>query len=323
MTFALVTLSVMAASIYLIYKLTKFFGLGLKYKSLVLCAILSLVVNVAAVVMSPYLDKSHYVRLVMMVLIASGLVTLYNERLCARELPPPALPINALAQEEQVVTGLEAETSPTPQEPEKKNTVAPPKDMSKTRDGAEAADREERETKEPTAKEVPKVAAFAARKENVVGAKSAAKKSPAVKVVTPADELARLDTLDSLLDYAYEQKKLNETDKAIAAYQTALAKYVQDDYVPFIVIDLGNTYKETAAYDEAIKVYREAMTIPIIANNKATRREFANNLAYLRTVRLVLAKHRALDTPFSEIPPALMSEIERTYQARAAKLGLG
>lgn len=321
MTFALVTLSVMAASIYLIYKLTNYFGFGLKYKSLLLCAVLSVAVNAVAISVSSYLDRNHYIRLAVMVLVSSALVTLYNERLCAKETQAKIMGMTFPAETQ----------APVPTETEERDAPIESFGQAVQASQPEALEPMPKpEQPQMTAKEPPKVqrdnavknvAAFGGNTTAKTG-KKVNPKNP-VKSATSNDELSRLDTLDSLLDYAYEQKKLNEPDKAIAAYQTALAKYSHDDYVPFIVIDLGNTYKETAAYDEAIKVYREAMTIPIIANNKATRREFANNLAYLRTVRLVLAKHRALDVPFSQIPAAYMSEIEKMFQARAAKLGLG
>ena len=81
MAFILVTLAIMGASIFLIYKLTNHFGFRMKYKSLILCAFMAFLVNIAAISMSPYLTQAHYIRLVLLVIVAAAVVTIYNEYL--------------------------------------------------------------------------------------------------------------------------------------------------------------------------------------------------------------------------------------------------
>ena len=85
MIFLLTTGSIMAISIFLIYRLCRFFHIDMKYSSLLLCAVLAFVVNGAAIIMSPFLDKAHYLRLGLLVVVAAALVTFYNERLLRRE----------------------------------------------------------------------------------------------------------------------------------------------------------------------------------------------------------------------------------------------
>ena len=86
MIFLLTTGSIMAISIFLIYRLCRFFHIDMKYSSLLLCAVLAFVVNGAAIIMSPFLDKAHYLRLGLLVVVAAALVTFYNERLLRREI---------------------------------------------------------------------------------------------------------------------------------------------------------------------------------------------------------------------------------------------
>ena len=81
MLFIIVTGSIMAVSILIIYRLCHHFGIELKYASLVLCAIMAFLVNAAAIILSSALDVSHLVRLGVMILIAAALVTLFNEHL--------------------------------------------------------------------------------------------------------------------------------------------------------------------------------------------------------------------------------------------------
>ena len=85
MTFLVVTAAVMAVSILLIYKLCLYYGLELKWISLVLCAMMAFGVNGATIILSPFLDQSHYFKLTALVLFAAALVTLFNEYLLKRE----------------------------------------------------------------------------------------------------------------------------------------------------------------------------------------------------------------------------------------------
>ena len=85
MTFFVVTAAIMAVSILLIYKLCRFFGLELKWISLVLCAMMAFGVNGATIILSPFLDQSHYLKLTALVLVAAGVVTLINDYLLRRE----------------------------------------------------------------------------------------------------------------------------------------------------------------------------------------------------------------------------------------------
>ena len=143
---------------------------------------------------------------------------------------------------------------------------------------------------------------------------------PSAEGVISAEELAELlphlGSLDDILDYAYEQRAQGNRRGAILANRKALERYAEDDYAPFIAIELGNLYKEQADYDAAIQVYERSLDIPSVARNDATYQEFAKNLSYLRTVQYILSKHNALDTSFQDIPKEYLEEIEEDFQSR-------
>ena len=126
---------------------------------------------------------------------------------------------------------------------------------------------------------------------------------------------AHLGSLDDILDYAYAQKTNGDLNQAILAYQKALDRYRNDDYAPFIAIDLGNIYKEQAAYSKVIKTYEEALKLPVVMRNADTRKEFNKNLAYMRIVQSVLVRHRALTMPFSKIPKQYLQEVETEFKS--------
>ena len=101
MTFILITGSIMSISIFLIYRLCRFFNIEMKWTSLVLCAVMAFIVNGMAITMSPFLDRAHYLRLGILVITAAALVTFFNERMLRKDealagctvLPTEQLPV--------------------------------------------------------------------------------------------------------------------------------------------------------------------------------------------------------------------------------------
>ena len=119
-----------------------------------------------------------------------------------------------------------------------------------------------------------------------------------------------LDTLDEFLDKAYSERERGNVWQAIELYKTALERYGNDDYAPFVVIDLGNIYKAEALYSNAIKLYEDALALPSVERNTEIKREFAANLEYLRILRDVLLKRGAMSTPFAKLPQEILQEID-------------
>ncbi|MGP1471852.1 MAG: hypothetical protein ACTTJE_09790 [Schwartzia sp. (in: firmicutes)] len=132
-------------------------------------------------------------------------------------------------------------------------------------------------------------------------------------------ELARLTTLDDHLAYASKKRGEGNGASAVLAYQQALGKFRQDPYAPFIVMELGNLYKENGDYAEAVSAYHSALRLAAVKARPMMAAEFQKNIAYLDTVLLVLSRRRMPNTPFSQIPPDCHREIERDFAARQPK----
>ena len=149
-----------------------------------------------------------------------------------------------------------------------------------------------------------------------------AKKIPAqVKPPEPVKKFsANSETLDDILELAYSEKSQGHSWQAIAAYQKALEKYHNDDYAPFVAIDLGNVYKEMAMYAKAIKTFEDALELPAVKRSAKTTADFKKNIVYLRTVQSVLLRHQALTTPFSRISKIYLREIETEFQTMQTDL---
>ena len=124
----------------------------------------------------------------------------------------------------------------------------------------------------------------------------------------------KIDTLDDLLDKAYDERDKGNIWQAIETYKKALERYRNDEYAPFVAIDLGNIYKDKALYSNAIKIFEEALTLPAVERNSSTKKEFVNNLEYLRVVHEVLVKHKALSTPFNKLSKEILQEIDTEFK---------
>ena len=332
----------MAVSIFLIYKLCHFFSIEIKWSSLVFCAVMAFIVNGAAISMSPFLDRAHYLRLGILVITAAAAVTFFNERLLRREeavagnytslateilapedMPAPP-PEEKLAAETPSPAPADGETT-TPADPAVAARLAAKQEAEEAVRAAEALAAEKAAAEKAAAEKAAaekaaaeKAAAEKAAAEKAAAEKAAAEKAAAEKAAHQQElqaKLGSMNSLDDILDFAYATKDQQPQD-AIFAYQEAIARFSDDDYMPFLIIELGNLYKEQADYRGAVATYAKAMHLPIIADNDAMRQEFAKNIRYLGVVQDILAKHSALSTPFPQIPGSIMQEIETEFQSQ-------
>ena len=104
-----------------------------------------------------------------------------------------------------------------------------------------------------------------------------------------------LDSMDALLDFGFAQTGAGAYELALLAYSTALEQYRNDDYAPFIIIDMVNLYKSQGRYQEAIDCVHNAMDIPAIQESPAYQQNFQNYLAQLKSI-----SHSAVSTQSPE-----------------------
>jgi colicin import membrane protein len=307
----------MAISILLIYKIANFFGLRLKCLSLVLCGILAFLVNFVTIALSPFLTWEHYLRIFGFVLAAAALVTCYNSRLLKKDSLQVSVSKSS-AKDVDVAGTMLAETETT--------GTSKPADAEDILEPAAA----------PTVKPAATVAAKpAAAPAPIHHAQAPAQHLPAVISKTIAEivqedmendnllkltaAIAKLGSLDAILDYAFSQNERHNHSNAIFAYRRALERYHSDPYAPFITIELANIYKDLGAYDEAIHSYEDAFALPALTADHAMQAEFKKTIVYLDITKTVLIRHHALKTPFDDIPAAILQEVEMAFQKYCTK----
>ena len=394
----------MAASILFLHRIAIFFDCPIKYKPLILCAVMAFLVNFATLNISSFLTATHYAIILIFVLAASLGVTFYNALLLKKERLTASADIRgepeaeeadettadevdaveetadedadeveaAEATAEETVDEVEAaeataeeaadevdaaeataveaaaeddEASATAEEAvaevdaadataeeatdEDEATEATAEEAADEADEAEATVEEaadEDEAAETTAEEAAdEDKAAEANAEEAVDEEDL-DLEPAVlpseeerqrakdelKELTEA--VSRLHSMDDYLDYADKESREHRPRRAVFAYKQALGLYWNDDYAPFIAINLGNTYKEMGDYEAASETYEAALALPATQKSVAMQQEFHRSVGYLRTVQHILASHGIAHTPFAQIPPEVSAEIESAAQ---------
>ena len=112
---------------------------------------------------------------------------------------------------------------------------------------------------------------------------------------------------------AYEAAESNP-ERAIAAYRSALARYPEDSYIPYLIIELSTLYKRLGDYGAALDLLDEALALPVIAKNAVMLQEFQHSRNTLTIVSHMLCAQGTPALPFGEVSKELLAEADRQAQ---------
>lgn len=257
----------MSVCIISIYKIARKLGADISLSALVLCGVSALIINFMAIRVNPFLTKTYYYILGTMIIFAATGTTCYNKYLLYRR--------SRLA-----VHGAPSEDEKIPQATSEPETIVETEVAEEPEIMAEVEVTEEPETTaEAEVTEEPETTAEAQQ-----------------AVEAPLPTLPEgLDSMDALLDFAFAQTGAGAYELALLAYSTALEQYRNDDYAPFIIIDMVNLYKSQGRYQEAIDCVHNAMDLPAIQESPAYQQNFQNYLAQLKSI-----SHSAVSTQSPE-----------------------
>lgn len=259
----------MSVCIIAIYKIARKLGAELSLSALVLCGVSALIINFMAIRVNPFLTKTYYYILGTMIIFAATGTTCYNKYLLYRH---SKLAVHGALSEDEEITQADL--------PEETDELPETQATSEPETIVEAEVTEEPET--------------TAEAEMAEEPESISEAQPAEEAPVPTLPEG-LDSMDALLDFAFAQTGAGAYELALLAYSTALEQYRNDDYAPFIVIDMVNLYKSQGRYQEAIDCVHNAMDIPAIQENPAYQQNFQNYLAQLKSI-----SHSAASTQSSQ-----------------------
>lgn len=271
----------MSVCIISIYKIARKLGADISLSALVLCGVSALIINFMAIRVNPFLTKTYYYILSTMIIFAATGTTCYNKYLLYRR--------SRLA-----VHGAPSEDEKIPQATSEPETIVETEVTEEPETTAEVEVAEEPETTaEAEVAEEPETTAEA-EAEVAEEPETTAEVQQAEEAPLPALPEG-LDSMDALLDFAFAQTGAGAYELALLAYSTALEQYRNDDYAPFIIIDMVNLYKSQGRYQEAIDCVHNAMDLPAIQESPAYQQNFQNYLAQLKSI-----SHSAVSTQSPE-----------------------
>ena len=305
----------MSVCIISIYKIARKLGADISLSALVLCGVSALIINFMAIRVNPFLTKTYYYILGTMIIFAATGTTCYNKyllyrrsRLAVHGAPsedekitqatsePETIVETEVTEEPEIMAEVEVaeepETTAEAKVAEEPETTAEAKVAEEPETTAEAEVAEEPETTaEAEVTEEPETTAEAEVTEEPETTAEAQQAEEAPMPALPEG----LDSMDALLDFAFAQTGAGAYELALLAYSTALEQYRNDDYAPFIIIDMVNLYKSQGRYQEAIDCVHNAMDIPAIQESPAYQQNFQNYLAQLKSI-----SHSAVSTQSPE-----------------------
>ena len=283
----------------------------IRLSALILTVLISIALVVGLIHYAPPLTQTYYWRLGGLIAGAGLLVTLFDRLMAARARRRAAKKPPLSFKEEQTALPAAAETiTERPAVsifPAKAAAVpkAPPQPAGKKLTAKKK--KAKAHAKKNAAKPAPPFAAVPP-----LTAVPPCVAAPPVKSPPPAPPPAEHlpDGLDALLDIAYASAE-PAPERAVAAYRKALARYPQDSYMPYLVIELSTLYKRLGNYDAALRLFDEALALPIIAKNAVMVQEFRRSRRTLHAVSDMLRARGTPALPFGEVPEDVLAAADR------------
>ena len=285
----------------------------IRLSALILTVLISIALVVGLIHYAPPLTQTYYWRLGGLIAGAGLLVTLFDRLMAARARRRAAKQPPLSFEEEQTAMPAAAETMTERPSvsifPAKATAAAMPQAPPQPAGKKLAAKKKKAKVhaKKNAAKPAPPLAAVPPL--TAVPPRVAA---PPVKSPPPAPPPAEHlpDGLDALLDIAYASAE-PAPERAVAAYRKALARYPQDSYMPYLVIELSTLYKRLGNYDAALRLFDEALALPIIAKNAVMVQEFRRSRRTLHAVSDMLRARGTPALPFGEVPEDVLAAADR------------
>ena len=285
----------------------------IRLSALILTVLISIALVVGLIHYAPPLTQTYYWRLGGLIAGAGLLVTLFDRLMAARARRRAAKKPPLSFEEEQTAMPAAAETMTERPSvsifPAKATAAAMPQAPPQPAGKKLAAKKKKAKAhaKKNAAKPAPPLAAVPP-----LTAVPPCVAAPPVKSPPPAPPPAEHlpDGLDALLDIAYASAE-PAPERAVAAYRKALARYPQDSYMPYLVIELSTLYKRLGNYDAALRLFDEALALPIIAKNAVMVQEFRRSRRTLHAVSDMLRARGTPALPFGEVPEDVLAAADR------------
>ena len=327
MIFIIATTIFFALSFFIIYKLANFIGLKISIKSLFLCAICSLLINLILPLNIKLFNHSNLSIVFIIALLSSYFITYYNEKITSSQIDPDEeaflntevlnellpLKFKTLFSTKKLLTETSSNKDNEPIIIENlsinnNTTLITEEPIIETEASNELVDEPVIETEasnEVVEEPVIETYDIADINENYV--------------LLSDNDVFTTDDMDELVDLATEYKD-SSPDKAFKALQKALFNNQENDYAPFIIIEMTNILKAQGLYAEAIEIYQQALMLNIIKTDSYLLKQFSNTITYLSILKTTLTSYNLPKLPFKEISPEILAIVEKDFAEKNQNL---
>ena len=327
MIFIIATTIFFALSFFIIYKLANFIGLKISIKSLFLCAICSLLINLILPLNIKLFNHSNLSIVFIIALLSSYFITYYNEKITSSQIDPDEeaflntevlnellpLKFKTLFSTKKLLTETSSNKDNEPIIIENlsinnNTTLITEEPVIETEVSNEVVEEPVIETEasnELVEEPVIETDDIADINENYV--------------LLSDNDVFTTDDMDELVDLATEYKD-SSPDKAFKALQKALFNNQENDYAPFIIIEMTNILKAQGLYAEAIEIYQQALMLNIIKTDSYLLKQFSNTITYLSILKTTLTSYNLPKLPFKEISPEILAIVEKDFAEKNQNL---
>ena len=341
MIFIIATTIFFALSFFIIYKLANFIGLKISIKSLFLCAICSLLINLILPLNIKLFNHSNLSIVFIIALLSAYFITYYNEKITSSQIDPDEeaflntevlnellpLKFKTLFSTKKLLTetSLNKDNEPIIIENLSINnntTLITEEPVIETEASNEVVEEPiiEAEVSNEVVEE-PIIETEASNElvdEPVIETDDIADINENYVLLSDNDVFTT-DDMDELVDLATEYKD-SSPDKAFKALQKALFNNQENDYAPFIIIEMTNILKAQGLYAEAIEIYQQALMLNIIKTDSYLLKQFSNTITYLSILKTTLTSYNLPKLPFKEISPEILAIVEKDFAEKNQNL---
>ena len=327
MIFIIATTIFFALSFFIIYKLANFIGLKISIKSLFLCAICSLLINLILPLNIKLFNHSNLSIVFIIALLSAYFITYYNEKITSSQIDPDEeaflntevlnellpLKFKTLFSTKKLLTETSSNKDNEPIIIE--NLSINNNATLITEDHVIEAEVSNEVVEEPI---IETEASNELVDEPVIETDDIADINENYVLLSDNDVFTT-DDMDELVDLATEYKD-SSPDKAFKALQKALFNNQENDYAPFIIIEMTNILKAQGLYAEAIEIYQQALMLNIIKTDSYLLKQFSNTITYLSILKTTLTSYNLPKLPFKEISPEILAIVEKDFAEKNQNL---
>ena len=341
MIFIIATTIFFALSFFIIYKLANFIGLKISIKSLFLCAICSLLINLILPLNIKLFNHSNLSIVFIIALLSSYFITYYNEKITSSQIDPDEeaflntevlnellpLKFKTLFSTKKLLTETSSNKDNEPIIIENlsinnNTTLITEEPVIETEVSNEVVEEPVIETE--ASNEVVDEPIIETESSNEIIEKPVIETDDIADinenyVLLSDNDVFTTDDMDELVDLATEYKD-SSPDKAFKALQKALFNNQENDYAPFIIIEMTNILKAQGLYAEAIEIYQQALMLNIIKTDSYLLKQFSNTITYLSILKTTLTSYNLPKLPFKEISPEILAIVEKDFAEKNQNL---